>query len=950
MRRSTSASTLFVVAAAGIALAVPAAAAPPPSSGPTGSVAAQTLLDAGQLAPRTAAQIEALARVKAGLSPTERKVDSRLLAAEWSRQRRPLAAGVPSVDPGVRLGADGRAPVTVDGAVTATLLGQVRALGGTVRDSHPGSLLADVPVTAVTALAALPGVTHVGQDLGYATANEIRRPGPASDPTSEQAKAARAQVLRDELQKALQHKASASAVTQGSVVSEGDRTHGADVARAQRHVSGAGVTVGVLSDGVDSLDAAIASGDLPASTRVLPDQEGSGDEGTAMMEIVHDLAPTADLVFATADPTADQFAQNIRDLRAAGADIIVDDVTYFAESPFQDGPIAQAVIDVTKDGALYFSSAGNEQNVDDHTSGSYEGDYRSSGQTIGKFAGTAHDFDPGSAVQVLDPVSDDSVDVPALLQWADPLGRSADDYDLYAVDGAGDVIAFSNDTQNGDDDPFEGFFIPEGTVGLAVVKFAGANRYFQLTAFRGRYESRPGMTAFVSPGVTRGHSAVPAAFSVAAVPAAEAFGREIAPGVVNPTGPYPLRYKASQQSEVFTSDGPRRVFFRPNGSAITPGDFTSSGGEVRRKPDVAAADGVSTSLSDFTPFFGTSASAPHAAAIAALVLSGHPGITPARVRRAMTSTALDIEHRGWDRDTGYGIVVADTLLARTGAQAQPLVRAGDPVVTPRGDGDAFLEPGETADVAVPVTNVGDAAATQVAVRLTSSTPGVTIAPASVSVGAVGAGATVTAPVIHLTLASTYDPGVPVQLQERVTFHGAFSPQTGDHPVPTGQPSGTVLDVRYTGPAVPIPDDDPAGASVTFTVSGVGRVADLSLSIDGTACTTDDGATTVGIDHTFDGDLVATLTAPDGRQVLLLDHDGSSSNNFCQTLLTDTATQSIEDGFGPFTGSFRPEQPLSTFVSGVANGTWTFTAVDTAALDTGSLRALTLHLRPYLTTS
>ena len=78
-----------------------------------------------------------------------------------------------------------------------------------------------------------------------------------------------------------------------------------------------------------------------------------------MLEIVHDLAPDAQLYFSTADPSVSAFAQNIRDLRAAGCDIIVDDVFYFNESPFQDGPVAQAVNDVISSGALYFSSAGN---------------------------------------------------------------------------------------------------------------------------------------------------------------------------------------------------------------------------------------------------------------------------------------------------------------------------------------------------------------------------------------------------------------------------------------------------------------------------------------------------------------------------------------------------------------------------------------------------------------
>ena len=78
---------------------------------------------------------------------------------------------------------------------------------------------------------------------------------------------------------------------------------------------------------------------------------------------------------------------------------------------------------------------------------------------------------------------------PALLQWADPLGHAGDDYDLYALDALGNVVAFSNNVQDGDDNAFEGFFLPDisAPLHLAVVKFKGANRYFQLTAFRGRF-------------------------------------------------------------------------------------------------------------------------------------------------------------------------------------------------------------------------------------------------------------------------------------------------------------------------------------------------------------------------------------------------------------------------------------------------------------------------------
>jgi len=86
-----------------------------------------------------------------------------------------------------------------------------------------------------------------------------------------------------------------------------------------------------------------------------------------MMEIIYDMAPGASLFFATADVSEAGFAQNILNLRAAGCDIIVDDVFYFDEPVFQDGIVAQSVASVTADGALYFSSAGNEGNIDSNT-------------------------------------------------------------------------------------------------------------------------------------------------------------------------------------------------------------------------------------------------------------------------------------------------------------------------------------------------------------------------------------------------------------------------------------------------------------------------------------------------------------------------------------------------------------------------------------------------------
>ena len=143
------------------------------------------------------------------------------------------------------------------------------------------------------------------------------------------------------------------------VVSEGDTQLKSGAARTQFDVDATGVKVGVLSDSYDTkttgLNASddVTSGDLPGPgnpcgrttpVQVADDSAGpQADEGRAMVQIVHDLAPGADLAFATAFTGQVSFANNIRDLAAAGADVITDDVIYFDEPFFQDGIIANAV-------------------------------------------------------------------------------------------------------------------------------------------------------------------------------------------------------------------------------------------------------------------------------------------------------------------------------------------------------------------------------------------------------------------------------------------------------------------------------------------------------------------------------------------------------------------------------------------------------------------------------
>ncbi len=150
-------------------------------------------------------------------------------------------------------------------------------------------------------------------------------------------------------------------------------------------------------------------------------------------------------------------------------------------------------------------------------------------------------------------------------------------------------------------------------------------------------------------GATYGHGAAAKAVGVAAVywNAAK-------------TGTRPFIGGAAIPTETFSSDGPRKIFFNPDGTAITAGNFLfgTNGGTTLSKPDIAAADGAVAKTPTFSPFFGTSAAAPHAAAIAALVKSARPDYTNAQILAAMKATALDIRAAGVDRDAGSGIVMA----------------------------------------------------------------------------------------------------------------------------------------------------------------------------------------------------------------------------------------------------------------------------------------------------
>ncbi len=619
-------------------------------------------------------------------------------------------------------------------------------------------------------------------------------------------------------------------------VSEGRVTHRADLARNSFGMTGAGVKIGVLSDGVASLAAVQASGDLPPVVNVLAGQAGSGDEGTAMLEIVHDLAPDAQLYFATADPTITAFAANIKALRTAGCDIIVDDVFYFVETPFQRGQTAavasttngglvvDAVNTVTAAGALYFSSAGNSGNLDDTQSGTWEGDFVDGGDAPAPLAGAGriHLFTGGSEADTLTVASG-----PITLYWSDPLGGAADDYDVYILDSSGtSIVGAGNATQSGTQDPYERVDAPAPGSLIVIVKFAGAGRFLHLTTNRGRL-------SIATAGTTQGHSAgmSPNSFSVAATPAAGAFG---APP--NSTGPYPAPFNASNVVELFSSDGPRRIFFNADSSVITPGNVSSTGGLLLAKPDFTAADGVKCATPGFNPFFGTSAAAPHAAAIAALVKSAKAGITNAQIVAAMVSSAIDIEAAGADRDSGAGILDAYSAVQAAGPAPRAVLSAGTVTATEfPGNGNGLIEPGECARLTVQVKN-GNATtgATSVSAVLTTSTPGVTIVHGTSAYANIPASSSaVNTTPFQFSLGNTVACPLTIDFTLTVTYTGGPSPEVLNFSLRTGAPpvsASTTLDVTAPTPV----------AGVFATSTGLQNQRVSRTNNGGTVCGTSKG--------------------------------------------------------------------------------------------------------------
>lgn len=452
--------------------------------------------------------------------------------------------------------------------------------------------------------------------------------------------------------------------SRGVVVSQGATAMKSDVAQSRYGAYGYGVKVGVISDSFDNYDATsnggpaltnaaadVASGDLPeGGVEVLQDAAapGGADEGRAMAQIVHDVAPSASIAFATANGGQANFANNITKLADAGSKVIVDDVVYLAEPYFQDGIIAQSVNSVSKRGIPYFSSAGNQAKA------SYEAPFNPSGKSF--LDCELHNFNLGH--RRVDGLQKYTLPprraLLIFLQWDEPFasitkgGRgSRSDLDLFVLDDKGQVIQpnpalgqFPISADNNiDGDPLEAvqyinYSTAPITVNIAITKCSGPNplrlKYINFqSGAPAEYDTQSG-TLF-------GHANARGAAGIAA-----------------------SRYTTPLTLEPFSSRGGTPILRDRNGNRTF---------EYRFQPRLTGPDGGDTTFfyapsgdfdnTGYPNFFGTSAAAPHVAGVAALVLGVRPNLPPEIVYGLLGATADDIGPSGFDVDSGFGFVRAD---------------------------------------------------------------------------------------------------------------------------------------------------------------------------------------------------------------------------------------------------------------------------------------------------
>ena len=386
-----------------------------------------------------------------------------------------------------------------------------------------------------------------------------------------------------------------------SVVSEGVSLINAS-AWQNAGYRGSGVKIGILDGGFAGYTNLQNQGELPANITTWwgPSLGGPGtsNHGAACAEIVYDIAPDAVYYLANFD-TEVEFGNAVDWLIAQHVDIISCSMGFLGAGPGDGtGPIDQIVDRAYNAGILWSGAAGNQ--AQRHWSGTF---VNSDGDDWLNFA----PGDEGNTISVTAGTT-----ITAILNWNDAWGSSSNDYDLVLFDKNNDLAAYSENEQNGNDDPFEGFSYTskyDGDYFLAIARYGNpSNRTFNLFTYNQNLQYQ----------VISGSISVPAdsthVMTVGAVP-----------------------WNAASTIESFSSQG-------PNTAGMT-------------KPDVVAPDRVSTVTYGTTGFGGTSAAAPGAAGAAAIIKQVNPGFTLAQLRAYMENHVVDLGTAGKDNIFGSGRLI-----------------------------------------------------------------------------------------------------------------------------------------------------------------------------------------------------------------------------------------------------------------------------------------------------
>jgi Subtilase family len=384
-------------------------------------------------------------------------------------------------------------------------------------------------------------------------------------------------------------------VTHASRILEGDTSY---------RPSGEPIRVGILDLGFDG-HASLLGGELPATVTArsfhpLGIGGGGVEHGTACAEIVHDMAPDAQIYLANFDSISEH-GEAVDWLVSQRVDVISYSIGWYNSGPGDGrGTINDHVRRATGAGVKWVGSAGNSaqrhwEGVFSDTNGDGWHNYAAADE------GNSFSLQEGDLFI-------------AFLNWDDWF-QSSQDYDLYVFDQSGRLMTWSEGYQDGSQRPTEaaGFVAPySGSYFVAIHRY-DATRDVKLETFFVVESAQAVRMQYVVPA---GSLTVPADTDGA-----------IAVGAT---------YWRDDTAEPFSSQGP-----------------TADG---RMKPDLSAPDGVDTAtyLAEGEPFYGTSASAPHVAGAIALLKARFGIYTMEQVVDILYGRAIDKGPSGKDNQYGRG--------------------------------------------------------------------------------------------------------------------------------------------------------------------------------------------------------------------------------------------------------------------------------------------------------